>query len=124
MVVRGRLADLNSCPEGGFVYPSKKVAHKSTRVISSITIALEVLHLLEDLLVACNIHLEVIGLVLPLVLEGAQLFLELPSAILGKAWSKEHNLEFLEGSTHIAGLAKLINADLSGVFSTMSLSSA
>ncbi len=90
-----RLADLNSHPEGGLVYPSEKVVHASTRVNSIITIMLEVLHLLEDLLMAGNVYLEVISLVLTLVLEGAQFNLELPSAMLGKAWSKECNLEFL-----------------------------
>ncbi len=50
----------------------------------------------------------------PLISEGAQLFLKLAGMELCEAWSKKHNLEFLEGSMHVTGLAKLVNADLSG----------
>ncbi len=87
--------------------------HAGTRVDSSITIILEVLNLFEDLLVGGNVHLEVIGLKFPLVLEGAQLLFKLSGVALGGAWSKKHELEFLEGSVEVAGLAKLIDAGLS-----------
>ncbi len=55
-----RLTDLDSCLEGGFIYSSKIVAHTITRVNSSITVILEVLHLLEDLLMTGDTHLEVV----------------------------------------------------------------
>ncbi len=76
------------------------------------TIVLEVVHLLEDLLVVGKICLGVICLVLPFVLEGVQLLLSL---VLGKTWSKKCVLEFLESSTDIMGLVELVDAGLSRV---------
>ncbi len=91
--------------------------YTSATVNSSIIIILEVLHLLEDLLMASNIHLEVVGLKLPLVLEGMQLLFELSGVALGKTWTKKLELKFLEGSVDVAGLVELINGGLSrGLF--------
>ncbi len=79
-----RFTNLDCSLEGGFVYPSNETLHMSTRGNLSITIVLEVLLLLIDLLVASNICPEVIGCKLPLVLKGTQLLLELSSTALGK----------------------------------------
>ncbi len=65
-----RLLDLNSSLEGGLVYPPKEVLHMCAWVNACVTIVLEVLHLLGDLLMACNIGLEVVLLVFNLVPEG------------------------------------------------------
>ncbi len=59
------------------------------RVYSSIAIGLQVLLLLVDLLVAGNVCLEVTVLVLPSVLEGAQLLLKLYGAVLGEYRTKQ-----------------------------------
>ncbi len=57
-----------------------------------------------------NIRLEVVGLVLPFVLEGVQLLFKLPHPALSKAWSEKRDLEFLKSSADIAGLAELVDA--------------
>ncbi len=89
----------------------------STRINPSITIVLEVLHLLEDLLVAGKVHLEVVGLEFPLVLEGTKLLLKLSSMALVKTWTKKCKLEFLECSADILHLAELVDSGLSwGLF--------
>ncbi len=111
-VVILRLSDLDSHLEGGLIYPSKKVMHANARIDASVTIILEVLHLLVDLFVVSNLHLEDLVLVLMSVLKGAQVLLELPCLVLGKTRSKERGLEFLVGGTGIVGLAELINAGL------------
>ncbi len=84
-----RFADLNSCLEGGFVYSSKRVEHACANVNPSISIILEILHMLVDLLVAGNIGLEAVGLLFSLVLEGAKFLLKLSSTTLGKTPTKK-----------------------------------
>ncbi len=106
------LTDLNSSPEGGLVYSSKEIMSTSAWVNASVTAVLEVLHLLVDLLVVNKIGLEVVLLVFALMLEVVQIFFQLSGAALGKTRAKKRGLEFLEGGTDIAGLAKLVDADL------------
>ncbi len=65
-----RLTDLDNSLEGGLLNSSKEVAHTCPKIDTCVTISLEVLHLLVNPLVSGNVHLEVIILVLPLVLEG------------------------------------------------------
>ncbi len=60
-----RFAYLNNSLEGDFFYSSKEVTHVGASINSSITIALEALHLLEDCLVASNIHVEFVRLKFP-----------------------------------------------------------
>jgi hypothetical protein len=64
-----RLTDLDSGLEGGLFNPPKKVPYAGTRVYASVTISLEVLHLLVYLFMAGNICLKVAGLILASVLE-------------------------------------------------------
>ncbi len=106
------LTDLDSGLEEGLIYLSKEILHTSVWVDASVTVILEVLHLLVDLLVAGNIELKVVLLVLALVLEVVQIFFQLSGAALGKTRAKKRGLKFLEGGTNIAGLAKLVDADL------------
>ncbi len=61
----------------------------STKIDTSITVDLEVLHLLIDLLVSGDVHLKVISLILPFVLEGAELFFELSGTLLCETGPKE-----------------------------------
>ncbi len=82
------------------------------KVCSSITVGLQVLHLLVDLLVEVNVCLEVTVLVLPFVLEGTQLLLELSGAVMGESRTKKCESEFLVCSTDNVGLAKLVNTGL------------
>ncbi len=111
------LTDLDSCFEGGLVYPSKEIAHMGAWVDARVTIVLDVLHLLVDLLVRGNKQLEVIVLVLAPVSKIAQLFFELNGTTLGKPRAKERGLKFLEGGMNVAGLVKLIYAHFSrGLF--------
>ncbi len=83
------------------------------KVYSSVTVCLQALHLLVDLLMLVNVCLEVTVLVLPFVIEGAQLILNLSSTSLGELWAKNREPEFLVCSMDIAGLARLVNTDLS-----------
>ncbi len=112
-VVIWRLTDLDSCVRRGLVYPSKKVMYMSARIDASITIILEVLHLLVDLFMGSNV-LEVLVLVLTPVLEGSKLLLKLPCLVLSENWSKKRGPEFLVGSADIAGLTELVDAGLCG----------
>ncbi len=105
-----RFANLNRSLEGGFVYFSKKVAFMGSDINSSVTIILEVLHLLEDLFMAGNLCLEFVVLEFPLVLEGTELLFKLPSATLNP--DQEEILEFLERSADIAGLVERVDAGL------------
>ncbi len=107
-----RLTDLDSSLEGGFVYPSKEIAHTCAGVDARVTVVLELLHLLVNLLMTGNIQLEVVVFMLAFALEGMQLFLELPSPMLSETRAKKCDLKFLEGSTDIAGLAKCFDANL------------
>ncbi len=63
-----------------------------TEINTSITIGLEVLHLLIDLLVSGDVHLKVVSLILPFVLEGAELFFELSGVLLCETGPKEREL--------------------------------
>ncbi len=87
-----RLTDLNSGLEGGLLDASNELAYKSTKIDTSITVGLEVLHLLIDLLVLGNVRLKVVSLILPFVLEGAELLFELSSALLCETGPKEREL--------------------------------
>ncbi len=78
-----RFSNLDSC------LSPKEIVHISTRADPSITIIIEVLQLLEDLLVTSNIHLEVVVLEFPLVLKGTDLLFKLSSMVLGETWAKE-----------------------------------
>ncbi len=81
---------------------------------SSITISLHALHLLINHLVLGNVRLKVAVLVLPFILEGAQLLLDLSSAVLGKSQTKKCEAEFLVLSTDNVGFAKLVHTGPSG----------
>ncbi len=107
-----RFADLDSCLEGGLIYPLKEIAYTSIRINPSINIVLEVLYLLEDILVAGNVHLEVVGLEFPLALKRTKLLLKLPGMALGKTLTIKHKLEFLGGRVDILHLVELIGVGL------------
>ncbi len=69
-----------------------------------------------------NGHMEVVGLELPLVLEGMQHLLTLPSLVLGKAWSNKDDLSFLKAVQTLWVLQISLTQVSAGVFSMMSLS--
>ncbi len=62
-----RLADLFSSLDRGLVYSPEKVMHMCANVNPSISIVLEVIHLLEGLVVTGNVHLEVVTLEFPFI---------------------------------------------------------
>ncbi len=66
-----------------------------TKVNTSITVGLEVLHLLEDFLVSWDVRLKVAPLELSFVLEGSELFLKLSGASLCETRPKERELQLL-----------------------------
>ncbi len=102
-------AYLNGSLEGWLVYSPKVITHVGTIVNASVIVILEIVHLLKNLFVTGHIHMNIVGLEFPLVLEGPQFDIELPRAMLGETQTKEHELELLECSADIGGLVKLID---------------
>ncbi len=111
VVVLG-LTDLNSSLERGLLDAPKEIAYSSPEVNTSIAISLEVLHLLIDLLVLGNVHLKVVFPELPFVLEGSELIFKLSCMVLSEAGPKECKPQLLVSGMDIAGLVKLINANI------------
>ncbi len=69
-----RFTNLNSSLKGGFIYPPKEIMYASPAYNPSTTIGHEVLPLLKDLLMVSNVHLEIVVLEFPFVLERVGLF--------------------------------------------------
>ncbi len=59
------------------------------------------------------IHLEVVVLEFPLVLEGTELVFKVPSVVLGETCVKKCKVELPVCGADIVGLAKLVNVCLS-----------
>ncbi len=74
-----RYTDFDCSLEVGFVYAPKKVMYACTSIDHSISVVLEVLHLLKNLLVISNINLEVVALESPLYLREQNSSLSCPA---------------------------------------------
>ncbi len=93
---------MDSCLEEGFFNSPKKVVHTCPKVDPSITVVLEVLHLLKDLFVARSICLEVAVVEFPFVLVGLKVLFELSGSALGKSQTKKGGPEFSVHSTNLS----------------------
>ncbi len=80
-VVILRLTDLDSCLEGGLIYPPEKVKHVSARIDASVTVILEVLHLLVDLFVADNVRRKLLCLCSPLHLRVQNFLMQVSAGV-------------------------------------------
>ncbi len=97
--------NLNCCLEEWLIDSSQEIAHAGPNINSSITISVEVFHLLKNFLVTGKICLEVVVLVFPLVLERGQFVFELPSMVLSELRTKKSEV-----------LQNLLMQVLAGVF--------